>query len=201
VTPGNFEPETEHQLAADFQRGDPDALSLTIEQFSNEIFRYLYLCTRREDLAEDLTQEVFLRAYAKRHLLVRFNHFRAWLFTIARNIAAKEMKRHHYRLEMHMEDLPPGTSQGLSDGNPGASALSQQSQMRDLLIEAVNALDGEDRELILLRYFSELPLKEISEALGIPMGSIGGKLNRALQTIRTHFEGQGLSWDDLGPME
>lgn len=195
------DPEKERDLASRFAQGEAKALSDAIEQHSNEIYRFLYLCTRREDLAEDLTQEVFLRAYSKRHLLVSFTHFRAWLFTIARNIAAKEMKHHHYRLELHLEDVPLATTRSFVDSGQSASSLFQSEQVRGLLVDAVNSLEGEARELLMLRYFSELPLNEIAETLDIPMGSIGGKLNRALQAVRRYFENQGLSWDDLAPME
>jgi len=195
------DPERDRTLAAGFRDGDPDALSAVVDRYSPEIFRFLKFCTRQQDLAEDLTQEVFVRAYSKRHLLVRYTNFRAWLYTIARNIAAKEMKKHHYRLELRMEEMPPAAVAGISDPAPGAVTTFHEDQIRGLLVEAVNQLDHEARELIVMRYFSELPLKEIAEALNIPMGSIGGKLSRALLTVRRYLESKGISWDDVSPMD
>ncbi len=196
--------ENERELAEGFRRGDPEAFRLVVDEYSDGLHRLLWLYTRREELAEDLTQEVFLRAFAKRDLLVRTDNFRAWLFTMARNIAAKEMKRHRYRLEFSLEDISldgESPAADFGDDAPSAASLLQSQETRRLLLETLNELDDDQRELIAMRYFADLPLKDIADSLGIPMGTIGGKLQRALKDLRRELERRGMSWPDLGPME
>jgi RNA polymerase sigma-70 factor (ECF subfamily) len=195
------QPESDHQQAEAFRRGDVDALREVIERYGGEINRLMRLYTHREDLAEDLTQEVFLRAFTKRHLLVRTNNFRAWLLTIARHIAAKEMKRHRYRLEIPLEDFAPAITERMPDEKPSSARQLHNRQTRELLIEAINTLEEEERELITYRYFLDMPLREIADLLEIPMGSIGGKLQRALAAVRGHLESRNIRWDDLAPLE
>lgn len=195
------QPESDHQQAEAFRQGDVDALREVIERYGGEINRLMRLYTHREDLAEDLTQEVFLRAFTKRHLLVRTNNFRAWLLTIARHIAAKEMKRHRYRLEIPLEDFAPDFTEGMADEKTSSARRIQDKQTRELLVEAINTLEEEERELITYRYFLDMPLREIADLLEIPMGSIGGKLQRALAAVRGHLESRNIRWEDLSPLE
>lgn len=195
------QPETDHQQAEAFRRGEVDALRMVIERYGGEINRLMMLYTHREDLAEDLTQEVFLRAFTKRHLLVRTNNFRAWLLTIARHIAAKEMKRHRYRLEIPLEDIAPDIGEVLPDEKPSSAGQVHSIETRELLVEAINTLEEEERELITYRYFLDMPLREIADLLDIPLGSIGGKLQRALAAVRRHLESRGLRWEDMSPFE
>lgn len=203
--------DRERELAQAFVRGDPDAMRDVVEYFSADVFRVLFLYTHRRELAEDLSQELFLRAFRKRHLLHHTDNFRAWLLTLARNLAAKEMKRHRYRLEFSFEDFQMASAgseavPGLGaldpgDEAPGAAILLQRQENQAILAQALNDVDPALRELLVLRFFVGLPLREISEMLHIPMGSMGGKLERALQDMRERLEAAGFTWETLGPIE
>lgn len=196
------DPKHEAQLAEGFRQGDPEALRQVVEVFSGDLYRLLYQYTRNEELAEDLCQEVFLRAFRKRDLLRRTDYFRAWLFTLARNLAAKEMRRHRHHLEFYLEDFTVSPADQMeAPGGAAAVARIQDAETRALLIEALNHLEPDQREIIMLRFFADLPVKEVAGAMDLPMGTVGGKLRRALDSLRAALEERGLKWNDLEPME
>jgi len=196
------DPKHEAQLAEGFRQGDPEALRQVVEVFSGDLYRLLYQYTRNEELAEDLCQEVFLRAFRKRALLRRTDYFRAWLFTLARNLAAKEMRRHRHHLEFYLEDFTVSPADQMeAPGGAAAMARIQDAETRALLIEALNHLEPDQREIIMLRFFADLPVKEVAGAMDLPMGTVGGKLRRALDSLRAALEERGLKWNDLEPME
>ncbi len=196
------DPKHEAQLAEGFRQGDPEALRQVVEVFSGDLYRLLYQYTRNEELAEDLCQEVFLRAFRKRDLLRRTDYFRAWLFTLARNLAAKEMRRHRHHLEFYLEDFTVSPADQMeAPGGAAAMARIQDAETRALLIEALNHLEPDQREIIMLRFFADLPVKEVAGAMDLPMGTVGGKLRRALDALRAALEERDLKWNDLEPME
>jgi RNA polymerase sigma-70 factor (ECF subfamily) len=140
--------------------------------------RYL---VRDEHDAQDIVQEASLRAL--RHFEgFRDGDARAWLLTIVRNACYSWHRRH--RVERASVPLTEEISMDLT--SPGsADALAMESAERERVHAAVATLAPELREVIVLRELQDLSYREISEIVGIPMGTVMSRLSRARDRLAT----------------
>ncbi len=170
-------------------RRDPEALHELVDLYSARVFGLLYRLTGERETAEDLLQETFLRVV---RMIGEYEHdgkFESWLFRIAANLARDHARRgkrrgHPLSLDGLGRDGRPGTPE-LADVNqpdPGGELLKKESEQR--LGAALQELTEMDREIILLRHFSELSFREIAELLDIPLGTALARAHRALKRLR-----------------
>lgn len=150
-----------------------------MESYGDVLLRMCYLNLRDAMLAQDAVQDSFWKAYQK------MNRFRGdctektWLIKIALNTCRDYrrkawMRREDRRVDIDRLILPGGTPVDTPD---------------DTVLKAVMALPDRDRELVLMRYYQELRLGEISQVLGIPEGTVTSRLNRARSKLRRQLEG------------
>ena len=130
--------------------------------------------------SDDLAQECYLRALRGWHLFNAKGSRQAWLFAIARNTRADWFRRGNRK-------------QGLTNARPD-SELHSGSQQADtdeleMVWQAVGSLNDQQGEVIHLRFAAGLNYTQISEALGIPIGTVRSRLHRGLKTLRTNLGG------------
>lgn len=171
------------------RRRDPEALSRLVEVYSPRVFGLLYRLLGDRDTAEDLMQETFLRVVRVIGDYEHVGKFESWLFRIAANLARDRARQHGRRgesasLDEHADRF--AATAGTSD--PAAAAVRAELDRR--LEAALAGLSDADREIILLRHYSELPFREIAELLGIPLGTALARAHRALQRLRAELGGE-----------
>lgn len=157
------------------------------------VFRYLYRLVGNIPTAEDLSQEVFLRAFRSLHQLRSQEAELGWLLAIARNEFARWCKQSKLKFVQLSQVLETGTVAGV--GNL-AGAHDQQSAMRnversDWVQVAVNELPNEYRIVLNMYYFEHLSYAEIASELGIPMGTVMSRLSRGRNQLHQVLEQVG----------
>ena len=131
--------------------------------------------------AEDAAQEAFVKAYAA---LSRFRidaPFRPWLLRIVANEARNRRRSAGRRASLALrvaEDRRP------DDAAPSPESAVLADEARRSLLQAINGLRDEDREIIAARYFLDLSEAETAESLGLPRGTAKSRLSRALGRLR-----------------
>jgi RNA polymerase sigma-70 factor, ECF subfamily len=134
--------------------------------------RYL---VRDEHDAQDVVQDAALRAL--RHLDgFRDGDARAWLLAIVRNCCFSLHKKH--RMSRAAVPLTDDLAKGLAGSRP-ADALAMEASDRERVHAAVATLPDDLREVIVLRELNDLSYREISDVVGIPMGTVMSRLSRA----------------------
>ena len=129
--------------------------------------------TQNREWAEDLGQEVFLRAFQRLGQYDRKKGaFSTWLFTLARNMCLDELRKNH------LIRVPLENAAELSTSNNPRQAY-QEKAVEQRLAEAVGRLEPEYREVILLKEYEELSLEEIAYITGAPVGTVKSRLHRA----------------------
>lgn len=159
--------------------GDGQAFDELVRRHQEAAFRAAYLIVRDAAAAEDAAQEAFVRAYRG---LARFREgepFRPWLLRIATNLALNEARANRRRRGL----LERVGFRG-SPAEPAADRALVAGETRSELWDAINALPADDRVVLYLRYFLELPEKEIAAVIGKAPGTVKSRLSRASGRLR-----------------
>lgn len=180
-----------------FQQGDEDAAVQIVTAYHRRLLGYLCVQTGNQEAADDLAQEVFLAAYQQRHAIRNEKALKAWLFTVASRKAARSLRRNPPIQLVEHDDSRGDLVASAPDGASPPWVSLHNTQADEQVRQALEALPPVDRDLVMLRYFGELSIKELADALDMPMGTVGVKLGRALAKMKTHLEKQGISLGDL----
>lgn len=147
------------------------------------------------DLAEDLTQEVFLRVYRSRKSYVPGAKFSTWLYTIANNAASNALRRRSRRREVSLKvrDSGPMGSNPLENAVQASSGMLptrqlDKAEMRDIIRMAMESLNDRQRLAVLLSKFEEMSYADIAEAMELTPQAIKSLLSRARVNLREVLE-------------
>lgn len=173
--------------------GDCQAFEVLIKKHQGVIYNYLYKITLSKEDAEDMTQEVFIKAYNKLYIFEKKSNFSTWLFKIAVNTLKDSFKRKkHYDLDKEEAML----NIKCSETDIPEEALS----LKEKKLEVLKLLDGltlEQKNAIILKYVRGFSYKEIGKILGVNEESAKMKVYRARKklcsTKSNHIEGSVLS--------
>lgn len=179
------------QLLARARRRDPAALAELLGLFGRRVFGLLLRLTGSQDLAEEMTQETFLRVVRTIDQYEHTGRFEAWLFRIAANIARDRGRSQSRRgpvvsLDDDLESADSGDGP-MARCEVSPSGRLEQREAAEQLKLCLNRLSETDREIILLRHYSELSFKEIAELLGVPLGTALARAHRALAHLKAEL--------------
>ncbi len=170
---------SDEQLARNVQRGHTADLTELVERHHSALLGFLYRLTGGDRaLAEDLTQEAFLRALRSIRQYRPAQRFKPWLYAIAVNAARDHFKRAEtrYATVLSDEDL---------------LGLAAPFEVDDTFVDAgqqiavaLSALPIHQREAIILRYYQDLSLAEMADMLAIPVGTVKSRLSLGLRQLR-----------------
>ena len=170
------------QMIARAQSGDSGAFGDLYGRYAGVILRYLYLRTREQETAQDLTQEVFVRVIKG---IGGFEYrgeksFLGWLYTIAGNVLIGQARRKR------------AVSTPLDDSIEIADPRSQEAVLsvfdRVSLQHAIGQLTGDQQQVLTLRYFADMSNQEIAASTGKTEGAVKALQHRALQALQVILE-------------
>lgn len=185
-------PLTDQELLELIAQGDQAAMEVLVYRYHAEIYRYLYRNINREKLAEDLTQETFLRVIRALRQGKYPAQFRPWIYRIATNLLRDMFKSAGYQRQVpasqeEVARLSEEGPKGRAESNLIDIVLKQE--LRKQVVEAIQALPGELRQVIIMRFYQELKIKDIAQALGMPEGTIKSRLHRAYRQLSDALQG------------
>ncbi|MFC0561909.1 sigma-70 family RNA polymerase sigma factor [Halalkalibacter alkalisediminis] len=158
------------------QKGNDKAFLNLFQQYEEDIYRMAYVYVKNKEDALDIVQEVAYQSFKKINTLKKPEYFKTWLIKItmncATNVVRKNQKVVHLKPEyegligVENEDIPLSIS------------------LQDL----IEALEDDEKSIVLLRFYHNHTFKEISELLEIPLGTAKSVLYRALDKLRKQFK-------------
>lgn len=151
---------------------------------ADAIFRHCYLRVYDRELARDLTQETFMKAW--KHYgesEEKIENLKSLLYKIATNLIIDHSRRPSSKRTDSLEDM---VEAGSEPGEDRSDKLKDELDAKDAL-KVLEHVKEEYREVVMLRYFSDLSLKQTADALGINENLVSVRLNRALQDLRKHL--------------
>ena len=160
------------------KEGEPKVVSALYDRYQRSIYRYLYYRVGDPQTAEDLTSEVFLRMI---EALSNYNNqnisFQAWLFQIARNLSIDHYRKMGAQRDVPLEDTFPGQSEEPLE-------VIAQELTSEKLRRALVDLPDNQRDVIVMRFISGMPIGEVAQVLHKSEDSIKGLQRRALLALR-----------------
>ena len=145
---------------------------MDLEEQYDKLLRYCYMKVRDRALAEDLTQESFIRFFESTRYRSTGKEM-AYLYTIAGNLCTDHFRK---RKEMPFDGLPPE--------EPSEEGAEQNIIDRLSIEAALDRLPSEEREIVMLRFSAELSLSDIGEMLGLSRFAVRRRISSALKKLR-----------------
>ena len=170
------------RIIAGCKSGDADSFALMVDMYAKRCYGYFYRLTGDRDLSDELLSVLFVKLVEKVGSY-QGGSFESWLFRIAANIFHDHLRGRQRRkklLDAHrtkLESLPKGLPRS-----------DNKDEKLDRLQMQLSRLDADTRELIMLRFYSQLSFKEIAELRSEPIGTTLSKLHRGLKKLRGLME-------------
>lgn len=157
-----------------------------VGRYLKRIYNFVYRYVQNRDEAEDITQDVFLKAWKN---IKKFNpdrNFKVWLFVIAKNTIFDWLKKKRPLLFSQLETAEGENplEESIEDAGPLPLEIFARKELADELEKALRILSLGDRTILLLHYSEELTFEEIAEILGKPMNTIKSRHFRALKKLQ-----------------
>jgi RNA polymerase sigma-70 factor (ECF subfamily) len=169
---------TDAQLLPACRRGDEAAWQTLVARHTRKVFGLAYRFTGRSEEAEDLTQEVFVKVYQTLHRYREADGpFGAWLMAVARNHAIDHYRRGKQERLRRAED-PVVLETAPSREEHPVEGLERERRAR-LVHQGLRALPQDLRAPLVLCDLQGLPYEEIARSLGLPLGTVKSRINRA----------------------
>ena len=187
---------SDDDLIGAFKAGDSSAMEALFRRYRRPVFAWLLRTVPDRADAEDMYQEAWLK-------IVRgiggysAGGFRAWLWRIVRNVAVDRSRK---KMAVPILDEPMSDEADAGtriDHVTDVDAVSafmrmEAGERRAFLRRAVEGLSARLKDVVLLRIHGELEFREIAEMLGLPLGTVLGRMNLAVKKLREAVEGEGL---------
>ena len=169
-------------LIARARRGDPEAFRLLFERYSRPVISFVYDMVGDRALAEDLTQETFVRAHRHLAALREESKFSTWLFSIAKNVAREHLRSPERRSAK--VDLDDEAVRELPDGALTPVGELLDKELSAVVRRALGALDDDKRMVFTLKIFQQRSYEEIAEITGFSLPKVKTDLHRARAEMR-----------------
>jgi RNA polymerase sigma-70 factor, ECF subfamily len=156
-------------------------LESLVDAYGDSILHLAYFYLKDRDLAEDVFQEVFTRAYLQLHTFRGDSSPRTWLYRIAVNLCRDKLRSFTMRKIALLGEQVLDKLRGEEPDT--ADQVLEEADKADLLT-AVMALPVEYREVVLLYYYEELETREVAGALGLTEGTVRSRLHRARARLK-----------------
>jgi RNA polymerase sigma-70 factor (ECF subfamily) len=187
---GASEELSDETLFARVRAGDQESLAVLIQRHETRLFSLLVRLTGGDrNLADDLFQETFLRAVRAARTFDADKAFRPWVTAIAVNLFRDEARRRKIRGEVNIggdeNESPAGQPEGSGEA-PHEAAERKDEAAR--VNASLTRLTEKERTVILLHFYDQMTLSEVSETLDIPVGTVKSRLHSALTRLRQLLE-------------
>ncbi|MEW6220663.1 MAG: sigma-70 family RNA polymerase sigma factor [Thermodesulfobacteriota bacterium] len=188
VRPALPEREEIAALVAAARAGDQAAFERLVLLFQTRIYNLALGYLKHDEEARDISQDIFVSAFRTLDTLKDDSKFAAWLYQLGVNHCRnryRQLRRRGFYDSVPIDD--PERPLTLAHGDSPERLLERQ-RLRALVLDAIAAMNEADKEILLLRDIQGLAYDEISTVLGLPLGTVKSKLNRARLALKDRLK-------------
>jgi len=176
---------TDEQLVSRYLSGDQNALEILIKRYLSQIYGFVLTYAKSEDVAEDITQDTFVKVWKKIKKFDADKKFKSWIFTIARNTALDHLKK--------KQAVSFSALDAVYGENHSQNAFADTALRPDELFElyesdnwfeaAIAKLSDKYRRVVIMRH-NDLTFREIAQELREPLHTVKSRYRRALLILK-----------------
>jgi len=166
-------------------------LEQMMRQYGEKILQLVYLIVKDRSMAEDITQEVFLKAFRSLHTFRAESNMKTWLYRIAINESKKYLRSWSFRRifsTFQKEEL----SERQDDEQVEQTVIGNWT--KEQITERIMDMSPQYRQVIVLHYYEDLRIKEIAQVMDVSEQVVRAKLSRARKQFKSLLEKEGLEW-------
>ena len=180
--------EADEMIITRVLNGERDAYAVLVNRYKDRVFSLVKGIVKEQALAEEVAQDVFLKAYTSLKKFRRESGFSTWIYRIAYNTAVSQTRKKKYRHKAFDEELELA---GSVDEAFEREMTETEEHRKKLLEKALQELPAEDKLILMLYYFEEKPVEEIGSATGLSTSNVKVKLFRMRKKLKTIIERLG----------
>jgi len=169
-------------IIARARRGDDEAFRLIFDRYGRPIISFIYDMVGQRELAEELTQETFVRAYRSLNALRDDTKLSTWLFGIAKNVARESLRSR--TKEDHRVEIDDDRVTAMTDSELPPDSQLLNKELNEVIQSALGALDEDKRLVFTLKVFQQRSYEEIAEITGFSIPKLKTDLHRARAEMR-----------------
>jgi RNA polymerase sigma-70 factor (ECF subfamily) len=166
------------------QKGEKQAFDEIYNRYSSKLLYYLYrMLNRDEEKAQDILHDLFIKVVDRPELFDTSKKFSTWIYTIATNLCKNEYRSQNVRSIVTKVDDP----EVFGGESERSSSSVDYAIFMQRLEEELSTLSEQHREVFMLRFQGDMSLKEISDVIGCPEGTVKSRLFYTLKKLSTNM--------------
>ncbi len=174
-----------------YQAGERTVFAVLVRRYQGPLYNFALRHLRNPSSAEEVVQDAFVRLVQNAGDFKHEARFSTWMFTIVRNLCIDQIRKQSLRRHPSLEEPKragegegPSLGEQTADSKANVERTAVSTEIRERLMQAVDALPDEQREVFLMREVSNLPFKEIAEIVGIPENTVKSRMRYALERLQ-----------------
>lgn len=172
---------TDEMIMEAVKNGDLQQVSLLFKRYHRRIFNFLANMAMDRDLAEDLTQNVFLRVIKYRGSYKAGLKFQSWIYQMARNVFSDHYQANKNKYSQFVD------VEKMSDRIQEPQGNEEQEHREQLLQRSMALLETDQRELLVLTRFQKMKYEEVATLMDTTVANIKVRIHRAVAKLREHY--------------
>jgi len=172
--------------------GDLSAFDELVRRYGKQIFNFAYRMTQNYDDASDIASDAFMKVFNAIETFRGDANFSTWLYRIVTNLyldSRKRSKAHmHIPLDEYIELEESSVTRQIEDPSPSPLEQLEAGERYGVLSDAINELPEYQRVMVLLYHSQGKSYEEIAEIVGLPIGTVKSRLNRARLALKRKLE-------------
>ncbi|MDJ0831102.1 MAG: sigma-70 family RNA polymerase sigma factor [Desulfobacterales bacterium] len=190
----DYRHDSDAQLMLDFKAGNQAAFEALMRKYYPRVLNFIYRYLGNQSTAEDLTQDVFMRAYKAAPRYQPRSQFQTWLFTIAKNVSLNELRRHK-NAPISLDTTPTDEDEKPVLNLEDKTVISPERQVlkkeRAIQVQAaIQSLPDNQRTAVLLRRYEDFSYQEIAETMKLSISAVKSLLSRAKINLKNELASQ-----------
>lgn len=170
------------------KQGDLSAFDELVRLYEKQVYSFAYRLTGNYDDANDIASEAFVKVFNSINTFRGDANFSTWLFRVVTNLYLDERKRSKAHMNVPLDeyiDLEESTvTRQIEDSSPGPEQLLEQMERAEALNALIQQLPDYQRAMVLLYHTQGKSYEDIAEIMGLPIGTVKSRLNRARLSLR-----------------
>ncbi|HOI37276.1 MAG TPA: sigma-70 family RNA polymerase sigma factor [Bacillota bacterium] len=179
---------SDEQLIQLHLSGDPRGMEAIYERYFDRIYRFAYSRLRSAQDAEDVTSAIFLKLCKSLDSFRGEAKFSTWIYTVANNAVMDSVRRRRPSVSLDADlriDGDDSVPREIEDDAPGPDDRVADADFARYVYSKLDVLPPAQRSVIELRFFMELSYQQIADQLGVELGTVKSRLNRAIAALRS----------------